>query len=206
MAAVVQLALPLDAPSVPQTCTVDGCDRELRALGLCSSHYWRRSHGRPLDAPFGELQRQTSPPVQRACAGNCGREVLSADPRRLCSECRAGARRASTERYRKRVKAAGVRPFLRDQHEMTEADYQEMLDAQDGRCAGCSRMPPIAGKNLHIDHDHSTCHPQGGRSCERCRRGLLCAECNMALGLLHDNPATLLALADYVREGGHRGR
>lgn len=29
---------------------------------------------------------------------------------------------------------------------------------------------------------------------------LLCAECNMALGLLHDNPETIARLGDYVAQ------
>lgn len=135
------------------------------------------------------------------CANGCGTQVLArTSHRRLCEPCRTLGRQATMKRYRERQKIRGAdRPFLREQHGMTEADYAEMLAAQGGKCAGCRREPPIAGKQLHIDHDHGCC-PNGGRSCPRCRRGLLCAECNMALGLLHDNPETLENLAAYLRQ------
>jgi hypothetical protein len=33
---------------LPTRCTVEGCDREYRARGLCSMHYYRWRAGRPL--------------------------------------------------------------------------------------------------------------------------------------------------------------
>lgn len=141
--------------------------------------------------------------AEAGCKTGCGASVRKPKrgPGALCPDCRKAASRARTKRYRERRKARPdfERPFLREQHGMTEADYARMVVAQDGRCAGCDREPPVAGKGLHIDHDHGCC-PQGGRSCARCRRGLLCAECNMALGLLHDDPDRLEALAAYLRK------
>lgn len=144
----------------------------------------------------------------------CGAETRMSKrgPAAMCQACRKAYRRAVTKRYRERQKARPdrERPFLREQHGMSELDYAQMLVAQNGRCAGCDREPPVAGKQLHIDHDHRCC-PKGGRSCERCRRGLLCAECNMALGLLADDPDRLDQLAAYVRRWkgvmhrGHQG-
>lgn len=105
--------------------------------------------------------------------------------------------------YRARQKEKGApRPFLKEQHGMTEDDLEIMILVQGNSCAGCGRMAPIANKDLQIDHDHNCC-PKGGRSCRNCRRGLLCAECNMALGLLRDDPETLRALADYIEEYSH---
>lgn len=185
------------AVKATRTCSVDGCERPFVARGWCNTHYRRwQQHG---DV---SVVRPLREPVSRPCLAGCGVEVpTSARSRgRLCADCRAASRRDISARYRERRKASGAdRPFLREQHGMTEADYAAMLAAQGGKCAGCGRTPPIAGKTLHIDHDHGCC-PQGGRSCARCRRGLLCAECNMALGLLRDNPETLETLAAYVRQ------
>lgn len=149
-----------------------------------------------------------SEPTWRPCPRGCGAKVRSRNVRRICDECRVKGRRETTRRYRERRKSRADldRPFLMYQHGMTEADYQRMLEAQGGRCAGCGRTPPIAGKDLHIDHDHTTCHPNGGRSCERCRRGLLCAECNMALGLVRDSIETLWTLATYLESYDMAGR
>jgi hypothetical protein len=44
---------------------------------------------------------------------------------------------------------------------------------------------------MHIDHDHIT-----GKV-----RGLLCTQCNIALGMTHDDPGLLTKLAEYLRGG-----
>lgn len=38
----------------------------------------------------------------------------------------------------------------------------------------------------------------GDRACGECVRGLLCDECNRALGCMHDDPARLSALMVYL--------
>lgn len=67
----------------------------------------------------------------------------------------------------------------------TEEDYAADVDAAGGRCAICGEVPDAP---LCIDHDHKT-----GRV-----RGLLCSRCNLALGLVRDDPATLRRAAAYL--------
>jgi hypothetical protein len=50
--------------------------------------------------------------------------------------------------------------------------------------------------DLHIDHDHACC--TAPPTCGSCTRGLLCAGCNKALGLLRDNGARVRGLVDYL--------
>lgn len=69
---------------------------------------------------------------------------------------------------------------------------------QDG-CAICGTLTPV-GKGWVVDHDRSTCHP-GDFSCKDCRRGILCAACNTALGYARDNPTVLRRMADYIELG-----
>lgn len=76
--------------------------------------------------------------------------------------------------------------------------YDALLAAQGGGCAGCYR-PPL-GRRLAVDHDHTCC--PGPRSCGKCVRGLLCDPCNRAIGLLLDDPARMRRLAQYVEEPG----
>jgi hypothetical protein len=68
--------------------------------------------------------------------------------------------------------------------------FQERLVAQDGNCEICG-CPPNNGRyrELVIDHDHET----------GIARGLICNRCNHALGLAHDSPARLIAMAEYLR-------
>jgi hypothetical protein len=64
----------------------------------------------------------------------------------------------------------------------------EQLRAQ-GYCDICSGTEPRGHYNeWHIDHDHAT-----GEI-----RGLLCAHCNTALGLLGDDPDRMRRAADYL--------
>ena len=53
-----------------------------------------------------------------------------------------------------------------------------------GECQGCHRTD----RKLCIDHDHGTNKP----------RGLLCHNCNTALGLVGDNISTLANLINYL--------
>jgi hypothetical protein len=50
---------------------------------------------------------------------------------------------------------------------------------------------------LTIDHDHSCCDRDG--SCGECVRGVLCMNCNTALGMVDDSADILIALAAYLR-------
>lgn len=58
---------------------------------------------------------------------------------------------------------------------------------------------PRTGKTdarLVVDHDHSCC--PGGASCGECVRGLLCSNCNIAAGMLRDDPDTARAMVKYL--------
>ena len=72
---------------------------------------------------------------------------------------------------------------LKRKYGLTRASYADMVAAQAGACAICWRV-----RKLYVDHDHATGFT----------RGLLCQDCNIALGLARDNPAILRAAADYV--------
>jgi hypothetical protein len=73
-------------------------------------------------------------------------------------------------------------------YRMTEAQYNELWQRQDGKCAICLNLCP-SGKALHVDHSHTT-----GKI-----RGLLCKRCNMTLGLLHDDVSILQRAIDYLK-------
>lgn len=76
--------------------------------------------------------------------------------------------------WRQRLKRYGLIPER----------YEELLQAQDGRCAICRQTP----ETFMIDHDHKT-----GRV-----RGLLCPGCNLGLGHFKDDPDRLLAAKEYL--------
>jgi hypothetical protein len=63
-----------------------------------------------------------------------------------------------------------------------------MVARQKGRCAICEAPPTRQG--LCIDH----CHETG------VVRGLLCGNCNQAIGKLRDDPRIMRAAAEYVEK------
>ena len=78
-------------------------------------------------------------------------------------------------------------------HGITRKQFDLMFSAQNGGCAICSR--PTSCKTgdafhggLHIDHDHKT----------GVVRGLLCGNCNTALGKFQDSPELLLVAVEYL--------
>lgn len=77
---------------------------------------------------------------------------------------------------------------------LTPEAYQELYSEQGGRCATCGTAP----EKFYIDHDHACC--AGTKSCGECVRGLLCFNCNTALGQVKDNPRILLAMVEYLAE------
>jgi hypothetical protein len=76
-------------------------------------------------------------------------------------------------------------------------DFNAMALAQNGVCACCGNPPSLANgrsrrantpPRLFIDHDHVT----------GTVRGLLCNDCNMAFGYLHEDPKRILDLLAYA--------
>lgn len=74
---------------------------------------------------------------------------------------------------------------LKRRYGLTLADYDRMLEEQNVACAICQE-PKVY--NLHVDHCHTTNKV----------RGLLCAQCNRAIGLLRDNTESVARLATYL--------
>lgn len=89
--------------------------------------------------------------------------------------------------------------FNYDRYQMRAADYYLMLKDQDGVCAICAK-PPLEGKRLVIDHDHSAEGDDSGV------RGLLCDSCNLLLGHAKDNIEVLEEAKNYLKNGGHCSR
>lgn len=77
----------------------------------------------------------------------------------------------------------------------TAEQYEAEVQKQNGLCAVC-RGPQQGDCNLAIDHNHLCCPER--RACDKCRRGLLCTNCNNALGRVHDSIEILQAMISYL--------
>ena len=103
------------------------------------------------------------------------------------------AMRAANKRWsaknRARLEILNRNSLLKRKYGITQAQYEEMVKKQNGRCAICKTdKPGGAGKKLHVDHEHGT----------KRVRGLLCVSCNLILGYAHGSTKTLLAAFDYL--------
>ena len=77
-------------------------------------------------------------------------------------------------------------------HHLSEEKYIELVNLYDGKCHSCKERPAT-----NIDHDHECCDK--ARSCGKCVRGVLCNQCNTALGLLLDSKKYVLNLLEYIK-------
>lgn len=70
---------------------------------------------------------------------------------------------------------------------LTVSQFEELRIKQDNRCGICRE---VFIKTPHVDHNHET-----GQ-----RRGLLCSDCNQALGQLKEDTQVMLNMIEYIRE------
>jgi len=79
-------------------------------------------------------------------------------------------------------------------HQITQEWFDKKLVEQNNCCAICN-MPLV--DTPHIDHNHKCCPPL--RSCDKCRRDLLCKDCNLGLGRFKDNIEVLQKAIQYLQ-------
>lgn len=85
-------------------------------------------------------------------------------------------RQKSRDRYFKRT------------YGITLEEYNKRLDEQNGLCRICGTDEPGGKGQFHVDHCHDGGHV----------RGLLCVNCNLMLGLVHDNIKVLSNAIKYL--------
>jgi hypothetical protein len=119
------------------------------------------------------------------------REKVNANLRRYYKENADILKAKKKIRYEENPKRFqnGVRASrLKSEYGLTIEKYDMMVIQQAGRCAICAG-PPVHGKRLTIDH----CHISG------IVRGLLCSNCNVALGLLQEKELIVERALKYLR-------
>jgi hypothetical protein len=139
---------------------------------------------------------------KRCCTDRAMSEYLAdPEPKKAAMRARYAAKadeiNAATRQKRKEEPDRFWAHDLKKFH-LTPDQYDEMFKRQNGVCAICEK-PCKTRRRLAIDHDHSCC-PRRDRSCGRCVRGLLCADCNNGLGRFGDDPELLRVAADYLDE------
>ncbi len=119
------------------------------------------------------------------------RERVAKDPTLLKRYQQRKSNRKFDPRTREIDFIARRRSSLRRDFGITLETYQRMLETQSGGCAICGGHD--GEKCLAVDHCHVTLRV----------RGLLCQNCNQALGKMSEDPARLRAAATYLESVLH---
>lgn len=81
--------------------------------------------------------------------------------------------------------------FYKKCYGITIEQKKEMILKQNYKCLSCGTdLKLLKDKKVHIDHDHTT----------NKIRGILCSNCNTALGLLNENFDNAIKLSEYIRK------
>lgn len=104
-------------------------------------------------------------------------------------------KRLANQRYQltEKGRRAERNKTLKRKYGIGVAQYEQLLEAQGGVCAICHKPEETLfhGKprRLAVDHDHATNRV----------RGLLCHNCNRAIGLMRDDSERLAQAAVYLK-------
>lgn len=108
-----------------------------------------------------------------------------------CKACDNVRTKAWKAAHPESERATNRKRYLRVTYGITPEQYDDLLEAQRGRCACCGTDEPGGRRRntFHVDHDHKT-----GRV-----RGLLCHSCNIGIGALGDTLEGVERAAAYLR-------
>jgi hypothetical protein len=101
---------------------------------------------------------------------------------------RRDAQRRWRERNLETAKQRSRNTEYRRKYGINLEQYDEMLKSQQGVCAICNKSCDT-GMNLAVDHCHETNKV----------RGLLCKNCNTAIGLLKENVENMNKAINYIK-------
>jgi hypothetical protein len=164
------------------------------------SSAYRRNKSRPDGLAFyckDCFKRRDNAAYRRrmAAQGRKVRErVVAPNGYKWCPGCESikvltewGRNRASKDGYNSYCKACrnkrDARDYLKRTYGLTPADVSEMIEAQARVCSIC-----LSASAEHVDHDHAT-----GKV-----RGVLCFNCNVAIGQFKDDPWLLRRAISYL--------
>lgn len=113
-----------------------------------------------------------------------------------CRACDKKARHKYREENKERFREISRRKQLKHRYGLSIEEYNAILKRQGGCCAVCGTDTNnyMTGNtevaNFAVDHCHST-----GKV-----RGLLCNQCNRAIGMLGDTPESVLRAYEYLKK------
>ena len=114
------------------------------------------------------------------CGTYSGYIIHGRNKEKPCEQCRLAANKYRREKRKNDNEKIGYDPRRFRRHNITKEEYDSLLLKNDKKCWICSMYEAV-----HIDHDHKCC--AGSHSCGKCIRGVLCSNCNTAIGLMGES-------------------
>lgn len=185
------------------SCSVENCLRVVHERGWCFNHYRRwQKHGDPDSGKPLRFDAHLDIPDGYALCSACGEIKTNAEFKLRTSR--------STANPGVRVPASRCKPCLKIIEAPSRKAYKAVLCARQYGisiekylelmarpcCDGC-------GIDFSLMEDTPDRVRRGKRNIDHCHetgvvRGVLCRECNVALGLLDENSIRIRKLADYI--------
>lgn len=123
---------------------------------------------------------------EKICKG-CGKNKPASD---------FGTHKVSRDGLNGKCKECKNDARMRNFYSISYGEYRDLIDAQQGGCEICRRPATEFSKAMAIDHDHRCC--PGKKSCGKCIRGILCTNCNAAIGLIGDSAEAAVRAVNYL--------
>ena len=122
-------------------------------------------------------------PLKRILCVVCNKEFIPSRKKTLCCSSDCSVKR-KTHKTKEWNSLNSKRASLRKNYDLSLEDVENILQKQNYRCAVCEKIL----SKFFIDHNHKT-----GKV-----RGILCFNCNTALGKFEDNPELLAKAIIYL--------
>jgi len=131
-------------------------------------------------------------PKHTAPCPDCGANLrvlfyLDGTGRKTNARCKPCHKKHSSKYWHAKTPVEKQATRVRAMYGMEPEDYIALHEKQQNKCAICLNEPTTQ-RGLHLDH----CHETGAI------RGLLCHNCNIALGCFGDNPALMMRAIKYL--------
>lgn len=171
------------------TCVHDGCNSvKIRAKNLCSLHWQYDKYGRCKN---GCLSPSNS---TKGLCSNCIKRGGVAPQKRNNGKCN----KCETALIKHRCPTCDINRKKNEnlirRYGISLEQFNSILTSQDNVCKICSR----SSKRFVVDHDHGCCETR--KTCGNCIRGIICENCNRALGLIEDSKIILNKMIGYLEK------
>lgn len=150
-----------------------------------------------IEKPISDFNKKRDgyQPMCKECYKTYNKARYEAQSEKLIAQTKAKYKR-DPEAYKARSKQWVIdnpektkERHLKRTYGITLQEYNDLLQKQQDLCSTCKTHKSAFDYDLHVDHNHIT-----GKV-----RGLLCGDCNRAIGMLKDSTTIVSNVLDYLK-------